>query len=327
MLGTDPEYFIVDAQGKPVPAHRFFGDKHAKTKLGNYGEVFRDGYAMELNVTAFTCRESMALYVMYAQSKIKSILASKGCRILASPAVHIDLENDMKDAPADVLTFGCDPSWDAYTGEVKTPSIDAMNHEWRYAGGHMHISQMYIAAKKSMAHPAWGWMLKADEARKFIRMCDLYIGLPLTAIFESDECYRRRQYYGQAGEFRFQEYGKEVNGGNPTYVGLEYRTPGPEIFNDVPVSSMVFGAMRILAHQFAAMSQKWDASAEPAIQAAINTGKDLRYLLKELPTWYTTKTLDHLLSKRPWRNLIVHDFVPDGQQKLGWDYYRSVNSL
>lgn len=329
LLGTDPEFFLVDRDGKPVPAHKAgFGDKHNKMKLGakfNQNRAFRDGYAVEVNVGAYTCRESMCWAVLDALYAIRTEAEKHNLRVIATPAVQIDLAKDMgPDAPPDVLTFGCDPSWDSYTGEVKVPQLDAMSHEWRYAGGHMHFSTPLRADKKGVTDGRCAWMLKAEDVQLFVRMLDLYVGVPLTALAESSETFRRRQFYGQSGEFRYQEYKP-----SPAYpngcVGVEYRTPGPEVWASIPTASLAFGQARTIALGFETYKKNWDAGIEKDVRAAIDTGKNVRELVREHGL-LTKRAWDHVMSKREQFLSLKFETGLDlnAESKRGWDYLKST---
>src|SRR5262249_30638835 len=83
-----------------------------------------------------------------------------------APACEIDLAF-LATAPEDLQHFGCEPSYDAYTKEMKTPAVDARTHPWRYAGGHMHIS-LPIEVVMASGSP-YKWMLDLEGITKFIR--------------------------------------------------------------------------------------------------------------------------------------------------------------
>lgn len=338
-LGTDPEYLIVDAQGRPTPAHRFFPPKTEKMKLTNFNgtmtsQCFRDGYAVELNITPSTCRESMTSKVLGGLFAIQRYLEPKGYRLVSRAAWNIDLQADLKDAPEDVLTFGCDPSWNAYTGDMGTVPLDATVHPKRYAGGHLHIALPYtLVDPENKVNPqnvkdTYNWVINAETACLFIRMMDLYVGVPLTYWFDRAETYQRREFYGKAGEFRYQTYGEDPATGKPLYVGLEYRTPGPEVWNGPPVASFALGTMRHIANNFSTFRKGWDPGVEADVIRAINTGAGLKALIRD--NGFTGKdTFLGVMEKynRPFQEMRLFDqSKPEGSRAYtwGWDHMTSA---
>jgi hypothetical protein len=104
---------------------------------------------------------------------------------------------------------------------------------------------------------------------------DLYVGAPLSFLFDSKQTFLRRRFYGQAGEFRSQKYGS-----GKEEVGVEYRTPGPEVWNAAWVASFAMGVGRHIALNFRALAKKWDKHIEADLQLAINTGAGLSKMLR-----------------------------------------------
>lgn len=277
-FGTDPEYLIVNKLGRPVPAHKAgFGDKEHKMVLRSalYGgpddwesRVFRDGYMVEVNIKPDTCRQTTTHRMQRAIQALQQKLRPK-YQLVSRAAVKINLARDMKDAPEDVLQFGCEPSYDAYELEAKIPPIDAITHPFRYAGGHLHFGH---SGDKRL-----DWMKNKDIHPMFVKLMDLYVGLPLTYLFDSKYTFWRRRFYGQAGEFRSQRYGK-----GETQIGVEYRTPGPEVWNEPWVASFAMGTGRYIGHNLKVLATKWDKGIEGDLIGAINTGVDVEKLVKRL---------------------------------------------
>ena len=278
-FGTDPEYLIVNRLGRPVPAHKAgFGDKNNKKVLYQNtwdtgpdaweSRAFRDGYMVEVNVKPDTCRQTTTHRMKRAIAALQKMVEPK-YRIIAAPAVKINLKADMKDAPDDVLQFGCEPSYDAYTGDTKVPPIDAITHPFRYAGGHLHFGHS--------GNAKYDWMRAKKNHPGFVKLMDLYVGLPLTYLFDDKRTFWRRRFYGQAGEYRSQQYGKGV-----TQIGVEYRTPGPEVWNEPWVASFAMGTGRYIGQNYQVLTAKWDKGIEGDLVGAINTGTDVEKLVKRL---------------------------------------------
>lgn len=284
-FGTDPEYLIVDSYGRPIPAHKAGMPPKESKMILNTGssedgsKAFRDGYMVEINVAPSHCRQSMSFRMQRAIKKVNAKLMKYHYHLIAVPAVKINLAKDMTKAPLDVKQFGCEPSFCAYDGVTKVPPIDAMTHQWRYAGGHLHFSPekgyAYPDTTKVRFRPSW--MANEDNYPLAIKLMDQYVGLPLTCLFHSRLQYQRRKWYGQAGEYRPQKYPDGE-------IGLEYRTPGPEIWNLPWLSSLALGIGRHIMMNFGHLAkQPRSKMRDEAVRNAINTGEGRWTLLKDLP--------------------------------------------
>lgn len=254
-VGTDPEYFLWStAENRPVPAHRVFPDKHEPIDLGFGMRAFRDGFAVELNVPAQEDPKVLMESVQEALYGLRQMLRGSGYQLRTAPTVPISIKDDLADAPEDVLHFGCEPSYCAYDGRSKSPQINAWEHPWRYAGAHMHFS----ASPEELE--GWAsWLKDKPKALGFIRLMDIHVGLPLTRKDPSEAQFMRRQYYGQAGEFRPQHY---PDGS----IGLEYRTPASGQLE----ADMFYRGMYL----FRSMSVK-PLMTNQLVRKAINTGVGL----------------------------------------------------
>lgn len=289
MIGTDPEFPIIDSKGKPVPAHRFLPAVENKHKLSSGGAAFRDGYMVELNVPPAETPEALARKVQAALKEV-ALMLPMGYQLSTKPVVDIS-EADLREAPADVLTFGCSPSYCAYEGRSKRPKLDARSHLERYAGGHMHFS---APVSETAQGKPFAWLKNRADHQLFIKMLDLYVGLPLTTIYYSADQWRRRKWYGQAGEYRPQQY---PDGS----LGLEYRTPSPEIWNTAPVARMAFAVGGLIFDGFETIKKSWDPSIEAGVRRAINEGIGCTDLLVSIEGIY-----DPLLIQRAARTTVFH---------------------
>ena len=288
MIGTDPEFFILDDKGKPVPAWKFFPPQRQKILIGQAGALFRDGYALEVNATPESCRGRFGNEV---KGSLKHALAMlpKDYSFTSSPAVRIDL-NDMNDAPPDCQIFGCDESLNAYTQKSSSVNLDAYDHPFRYAGGHMHISSSNCRFLESDA-----------DKFLFVKLCDLFVGLPLAYLFDDEANVQRRKYYGRAGECRFQKYPDGT-------TGIEYRTPPPQLWNDQRLMGLMFGVFRDLSYRYKVLKTQWNPAWEPMIQDAINTGQVPYGLLQTAGGFYTPELLRLIKTERYFQDF---QFIAD----------------
>lgn len=303
-IGTDPEYVVIGPDNRPVPAHMVgFGDKYHKKTFG-LGKAFRDGYNIEVNVPPSKKR---IFLINRVRSTLKEIIKGlpKGHVLATLPAYKINLR-DIEDAPPDLHTFGCDPSLNAYTGEVTICDLPALTHEERYCGAHMHFSEDGVTEKSKH------WMNDTLMARRFIKMMDGYVGLVLTCMFHRPSQYRRRKYYGKAGEYRYQRYPDGT-------VGLEYRVPGPELWNDTAVADLAFGVGMWVWHNFKDLADAWEPKLEQDIEHAVNTGVGRMSLLRDVTGFYTAKRIRTVAKQHPFFKFDFVNQAPD--LRSGWYSY------
>src|SRR5687767_1797772 len=187
-FGADPEVHILDKNGTAIPAHKAgFGDKNNPTH-GRYtgAKMFRDGTTLEFNFPASTCRETFWVFVREAYSGAKILLEKQGYRYSAEAAVPFDPDKQLVDAPPDVMQFGCQPSFCAYELAAKVPAINAVDHDWRYGGGHLHFSTDNIESSKlklPWCAPGEAILLNPEAYPDVVKLLDLYVGIPTTYIF------------------------------------------------------------------------------------------------------------------------------------------------
>lgn len=258
MLGTDPEVFVLDSGGRARSAHHFFPNAAEKIAVGKKTKIFRDGYALELNVAP--AHQPFCLGVSLGAGFTKAQeLIGKAHRLVAVSAVEMD-PRELDGAPEDLQTLGCHPSYCAYDLRIKRPDVDARKLRFRSGGCHIHFS-----GKDGSPVP---FLVDKKLIPLAVRILDYYWGLPLTFITASPAVFKRRELYGQAGEFRIQKYpdGKE---------GLEYRTPGSEMLQDAEVFQLGMTITRHILGNFKSYSEDWDGVLEKQTRLAIDTGEFL----------------------------------------------------
>lgn len=302
LIGTDPEFFILDTKTKEVKsASEVFPDKkdpwmpvrstRLPMKWFSYlgTNIFRDGFGVEINVPPSACRETLTCYVMEALRDVKTKVRdfNPDWDVISDPTVGISMEY-LEKLPDDVKQFGCDPSWNAWTESEERIELNGAAHLLRYAGGHMHFGS---SERSNVIYPNW----TNSEARKrvfqLIRLFDLTIGLPLSLIFNHEDEFLRRKYYGRAGEFRFQPH------------GVEYRVPSPRIWNHSAIASLVFGVGKNIIYEFNTWVKKWETLSksrpnfEDDLILAINEGKGGEELIQEVTYFYNKSVIDFLKGK------------------------------
>lgn len=261
MLGTDPEFAIRSRSGRFIPAHKRFGPATRKFAIAPGVLAFRDGFMVELNIRPQRTATDLVKFVRMGVRAVNRLLPS-AWELCTNAAITIDLK-DMKDAPEDVRHFGCNPSYCAYSRETKIVRADPMTTKLRSAGAHMHFS-----VTPEEIETTHSWYRDPENHVLFIKMLDYYVGLPLARIFHAPSQYQRRELYGQAGEFRPQDY---PDGSS----GLEYRTPPPQLWNSAEIAIKAFSVGEEVFNNFTTLQRLWTPSIEEPVRTAINTGRGL----------------------------------------------------
>lgn len=195
-LGSDPEWFVSNGK-KPVSIiGKIGGTKDKPLPIPDLGDGYtlqEDNVALEYNTPRTDSIERWTAQHAIIQDYIKTKLKELGLKPLVVGSVNFD-DKELADPRAWV--FGCDPDFNAWTGEIN-PKPFSEKQNLRAAGGHIHFGAKYN---------------KLTKLQKvfLVRSLDLHVGMPLM-IADPDK--ERQQLYGRAGAFRYKSY------------GLEYRTP------------------------------------------------------------------------------------------------------
>lgn len=202
-IGCDPEVF-VSHKGKITSAYGLIpGTKESPHKIAK-GAIQVDGMALEFNTDPVVL-ESYGDGVTRWCSNVRNVLQGLRNTLPEEYAISIRPSHKfgkeyIEAQPDKAKELGCDPDFNAYTGEAN-PAPDG-GADFRTAAGHIHIG--------------WGQDIPVDHpdhldiCRRFIKNMDLTAGI-LSVIIDPDPV--RRELYGKAGAFR------------PKSYGVEYRTP------------------------------------------------------------------------------------------------------
>lgn len=277
------KYYPTQAEAKPFRVHsKKWKKKYLQQNThgwtlrqpsvsgsGQNVKIFRDGLAVEVNVSPMTCRAFMWNDTRGVLLKGEPGRMGKHLRFTSKPWVEITPKM-MEKFPADLRELGCSPSLDAYKQKQKTVAVDPMKTFYRTSGSHLHMSFFqynkdgHIETKVPVPQEAWS---------PFIKLADLLIGLPHVAIYGDELERRRRKLYGQAGEFRFQR----------AYGGLEYRSLSSRLWNHQGVYGLLAGMWKFaLGVYYRELYGFYDRAWEDDIQQAINeVDVDLAFKLLE----------------------------------------------
>jgi hypothetical protein len=270
MLGQDTEFFLWDTvENKYVPSWHYLPPPTAKGGMAGR-LIFRDGFAMEINSIPQSCRAYIWEDVASALKAARSLFQIPA-HIEFSTRPYVDIREHLKDVdtwPQDLKVLGCHPTLDAYTGDRKEIRRDPLTIPFRTCGAHMHISEVHHVTQYT------------HTSQMFIKLCDLFIGLPLTVLFGDEMEFERRTLYGTAGEYRMQEYPSGAR-------GIEYRTPSTRMYCHPAVMGLCFAIMRgLISKHFGKLMESWNPAIEKPLRKAINTGQGALEMFEDMQKMY-----------------------------------------
>jgi len=186
LIGTDPEVFLIDPHGTIVSAIGHVGGTKTAPIPVACGALQEDNVLAEFNIEpARTSREFIS-NITTVMHQLRTKVAPLDLHICAS---HRFTKQELIRSGRQALMFGCDPDFNAYTGEQNNAPSPLT--ELRTAGGHVHVG--YDAGS-------------VEKNREIIRTMDITLGIP-SVVMDSDT--QRRAQYGAAGAYRNKPYGVE----------------------------------------------------------------------------------------------------------------------
>lgn len=205
-IGADPEFF-VSHMGKMVSARGLIpGTKLEPHRVKN-GAVQVDGMALEININPAKTSEEFCENLSSVLQQLRNMIPRHA--LIIEPVAHFD-EAYLKAQGEEATQLGCDPDFNAYTGDVN-PTPDAAV-DFRTAAGHIHIGWTSDADVQNSAH-----ILMCTQ---LVKQLDLYLGVPSILW---DTCVERRKLYGKAGAYRPKEYGVEYRVLSNMWLRTEHR--------------------------------------------------------------------------------------------------------
>ncbi len=197
LLATDPEFFLKDGKGKTVSAAGLFGyGKDKKLDTGKGVRIQEDNVLLEFDTDPHSAFKDFDGNILLAFELSEKLANEHNLSLDLSKCSHIFSADELSKFPKSAMEFGCDPDYNALTGDVN-PKPKAADAGLRTAGGHIHIGYDHLGT------------MTEDNKKILGVMCDYMLGLE-SLLLDSDDC--RRELYGKAGACRFKEY------------GIEYRT-------------------------------------------------------------------------------------------------------
>ena len=221
--GSDPEFWLRDKSGSLVPAPSVLpSDEQA----GGINKPFYDGFQAEITTAPVDCPKDSVSSIRDAVAGMHS-LREFGITPFVQPVVDVP-KNILDNCPKTVFEFGCSPSHNAYTGEVRdSASICELHAQYpniMMAGGHIHLGMPGGAHKKNPVDTLVNYASVFEFNYADIILIFEMLGVTLLNIAEcSDPDLKpifkiRRKMYGVAGEYRITPYGIEMRSPSCAWV-------------------------------------------------------------------------------------------------------------
>lgn len=201
-FGGDPEVFVQTQNGVIACPVALLKEPKKVVKVGNHGGFNRDGMAFELNPAPSTSPEEVMANMLKLLTDGILSLSKAGLGITKKIGVDIQAIpiQQALDLPNDVWELGCEPDYDAYSGQYNIVNVDPRIYTKRFAGGHI---TMQIGA------------LPFADVCEVVKLFDYHAGLYSIRWSDLPDSIERRRTYGRAGAFRYHHENGIV----------EYRTP------------------------------------------------------------------------------------------------------
>lgn len=190
-LGSDPEFFIKDKEGKLKSIIGLLGGtKEAPKMIDDFGafRVQEDNVAAEYNIPPSESKERFIQHILWPQKVIAQIIGTDKYEISTLASASFP---DIELVHPKAQEFGCDPDFNAWKDGKENAKPQCKDKNFRTAGGHVHIGM----DDKSPLNIV-----------RTIRNMDRFVGV-WSVITDQDD--KRRQLYGKSGSFRPQPHGCE----------------------------------------------------------------------------------------------------------------------
>lgn len=213
LIGADPELFIKNIYtNENVSAHDLIPGTKYEPYFVDGGAIQVDGTAAEFNINPsaskaeFLGNMSKVLDNLYdrIEGQFDTVL-----KIDFSPTAIYE-PNYFDSLPPEIKVLGCEPDFNAYTGEQNLPP--STTEPFRTAGGHVHCG--------------WGHGFDIydpeylETCRDLVKQLDVLL-YSASLCWDNDK--KRRELYGAKGAFRPKPYGLEYRSLSNKWVETQER--------------------------------------------------------------------------------------------------------
>lgn len=246
LVGSDPEVFVKQGVSFVTGHGLIKGDKKNPYKV-NCGAVQVDGMALEFNIDP---ANSEAVFIHNIQTVMKQLQEMVPNHELCPIPVARFGKEYLATMPEAALELGCDPDFNAYTGDAN-PRPDG-DVDFRTGGGHVHVGWTTDMDLEDVGH--------REAAQMLAKELDFYLGLPSLFWDKEDG---RRAMYGKAGAYRIKHF------------GMEYRSLSNAWVSDPRLMSIVYKNTKLAVDNLmngVSMAKQYGKHIERAIN---NSNRDL----------------------------------------------------
>lgn len=215
LVGCDPEFFVKQKGIFKSAFGLIKGDKKNPQRV-NRGAVQVDGMALEFNIDPAASEDEFCVSINTVLDQMRLLVPDHE---FAMVPVATFTQEYMKTQPKEALELGCDPDFNAWSGDAN-PKPDG-DRPFRTASGHIHIGWTNGQSIDDLGH--------VNVCRDVVKQMDFFLGLP-SLMYDADT--QRREMYGKAGCCRFKPY------------GVEYRTLSNAWLTDDKRKAWVFRAVQ-----------------------------------------------------------------------------------
>jgi hypothetical protein len=193
LIGADPELFVGKGR-KIVSGHGMIPGTKQQPFPVERGAVQVDGMALEFNINPASTRQEFIKNLSVVQSHLSKMIP-EGHTLRTVPTAHFAPEY-MAAQPFEATELGCDPDFNAYTGQPNPRPNGEVN--FRTGSGHIHVGWTEGMDVNDPDH--------LEACRMMVKQLDACLGI-FSTLWDSDT--QRRQLYGKFGAFRPKSYGVE----------------------------------------------------------------------------------------------------------------------
>jgi hypothetical protein len=192
LIGADPELFVSN-HGVVSSAIGLVGGTKEEPRPVPHGALQEDNVLLEFNIDPASNLDEFRFNIREVMKSAADTLAQFQRELILDMSSHSYLPSELRGFGKSAFVFGCDPDFNAWTGEPN-PRPECDDPGLRTAGGHLHIGYSHLEE------------VDGRKNRDIIQMCDYILGLPSILLDKDD---RRRALYGKGGAMRHKPYGTE----------------------------------------------------------------------------------------------------------------------
>lgn len=203
-IGADPELFAFDkVKGSYISVHNLLAGTKKNPVPVEQGAVQVDGTAAEFNIMPAETMGQFVARIELVRNRIQSIIQQKNPNVVLVGQPWVEYSQDYwEKIPKKYKELGCDPDYNAYTGEINPrPDPEKLGRpSLRTGSGHIHIGWCNPRAQRNED-------THFLDCRLVVKAMDKILLPVYEHYFDQDKV--RRELYGKPGAFRPKPYGVE----------------------------------------------------------------------------------------------------------------------